>query len=723
MDAFERAGGFDDSQGLMHLANSLRSVRPSLDRFLQQREQQQQEDATNAAQSTLAGMTFEEAMAARRAGTLAPDDDPIRSIALEHGLAYKLARRREDELKARVSSGELDLLSSDVDEVIAKQFNADMEEFGFAPESSSARRLAELYEGTRTKLLDTQSRARSAEKQSLAVDASAETFNELLEKSTANGWSPQQLSAAFQQQISENEALFRLPKQMQNEMVLQAADNMAARGDFELVNELINGERVLPNGNRLPPLSQVGRHSSAAQSILSKAQANASKNLSDMQFDATVSLADAARRGELSEDALGAWREANPHIISDTHARSLILQSHAAQDRAREQLLRAQQSWDDEQQSVRKEREIDAELLDALSAGTVQAHHGFTYSDAKGKQKTLDGTKLLDRAQAVYLKNVSPRIAKQHGETKEQTLVREITVLSRNGLEHPSANRVLNAGPASLNARGVTGSDDLPPNLVEGYRMYNQLRTLNPQYLQGAIKDQRTRDFYASMSAAQEYLGVEDEQQAALVAYNALYGESSVVDDLAVKEVANAVDSLRTSKESWFTFGDAPVRNTGVLEARIKAQATTLRRLGLPAEEAVERAREIVEPSFLEINGWAVPLGGTRVPEGFKQSAAERIESVAGSIGVDPEDLTVSPVGNNRNLWTIVYGATGLPVRQSSETIFTTEQLFRDRLAAQEAARGVAINEKVETLNDANERKKETAAAILKRKDFGGGAL
>lgn len=724
VDTFITPGGVNPAQGGAALAEALRGVTPQITRALEARDQRRGQEAERSAEARLAQMSTAEILEARKRGDLSATSDAYEQRALDMGIAYRLARHQEDDLMRRLSgestagegipSNAIDPLSTDVDTVFADTIEQSLQEYGFSPESTAAQAYVQGMEKARGRFLDVQAKARAEESQKVKLDAAFEAFNEVLQVSREQGWDADQTQTAIQNQLADNARLFGLSNETQNDQLLQIADQLAGQGNYELVEKLLLGTRKTAKGDSIPGLGLTGRYASATEKLLDKARSHAAQNLSSAQFDASVRFGDMAQQGRLNEKELKAWRAENPYAISDSQARSLILQSRNAAERAREKLSSIRQTRQMQLDAQMSQANANAGLLGMMDEGTIQMADQLSFIDEKGREKVLTPKQLQERGTEMYLNDISPRIAHARGETPEQVLIREVEYLSKNGLPHPKAARVMQSGPASLTMRGVTGTEDLPQNIQKGFEMYSQIKALNPGYLRSIVKDDRTRDFYERMLTAKEYLGAETDQEAAMIAYNATYGEASGESVVNAKDIDSAVANLKTSKESWFTFGDRPMRNEGILNARVKKVAKEYKRLGLSDADAVSKAYDDVESSVIEINGWAVPSNGFIPPEAFKEVATKRIQQVADAEGIDADDLTLTRVGSAPNVWIVVYGANpAAKATRGALGTFTTQSMLKDHHEATQQERQKLVIEKSAEFKANDERNKAVADKVL----------
>lgn len=710
VDTFVAPGGVDPSQGLRQLADALENVQPTLHAYGSKRMEQHKEEMNYLAEGRLGGMTIDQALAERKAGTLAESDDVWYQKALEFAFAKKLTRYREDDLIRRLSgestagegmpSNAIDPLRMNVDEVLADQITSDFDEYGIDPSSPSGGAYTRQMEATRTRLLDFQAKAKSDEAKRQAYDASFSAFSEVIANGEAQGFTPQQIHSGIQQQIRENEALFRLNKEEQNEHILRLADQLASQGKYQLVNEILYGDRVQANGQNIPGLGTSGRYADTASKILSKAASQAAANQSEAQFNAHVNFNSLAVNGELNEKELAEWRKQNPHIISDAQAQRYIVANRNAREKAHQ--LRMQIEINTQAQFTANEinSERDSELIASMESGQLPLYDAFNYAEVDKKTgelklKPMDAEKIKDYGRDLYLEKYSPTIAQKRQETPQQTLIRETEVLSKNGIEHPRVKRVLNAGVIALGAVAASGTGEIPPAFSQGLVMYQTLRSTNPAYLNKHIKP-TDAELYELTIAGKDLLGLSDEQ-AALSAYRVMNGEGAVNKDIAKQEVANAIGKIiEVDRTFWF---DSPVNNPGIVSARITNLATQFRRLGLSPEDAVKQARDKIKGDYIEVNGWAVPTGGTVIPSHFEETVKERIAEIAKRLDLDEEDLTVSPIGQAPNTWSIVYGASGLPVDPSDRSVFTTQGLFRQKQEDEKKRLEQAKQDNVANLN------------------------
>ena len=689
------------TNGWLELAGALSSVEPALSEFVGRHQEQHKDEMREAARERLAGMTFKEALQARREGTLLVHDDPWHQRFTNEFLGAKAATNRLQDLRLRLA-GE----NTSGNSATPNQFRPeadDFEAFIRAPvpsdlamlEGDDAQRgYMDAIERGFPGLMEQETRRREQAAHQRSHQMAFETVLGLVEGRLADdpAASPEavhsELRAAYRK-IADGAGL---SLSEMDGVTLEAAKKLAEDGHVEIVREILTSQR-----GGIGSISKKRELAGDVLRVVELAEARNRENVRSDSSNAFIHFADQARHGTLDEAQFDEYRERNPGVITNGEHQNLVLRSRAQADRNQERLtkLRAEQAAaaaaqrsDGGRTEVAGVPEVYANgqggLLDVMAAGRLQAVAASEALKPNGETVSYSASELIKRGVEEFVTEQSPMIAAQRGETPDQTFDRELLTLSSNGVTHPRWKRLLNTAVASVSPATVSDAD-LPESFMAGFGLYRQLRAKNPHYLRQHISDGDTIDFYETVRLGVERMGL-GLNQAVMDAVRITSNEYDAPPAVRarVEDLRRTLQDVQGSQEWLFGAFGAEIENVNAVAGDLEKIASLFVLRGLEKDEALSLAAERIMDNHAVVKGRLLPTGDRRM-QAFGATLRETHDAMKAAepdrdwLGVeprafpdvindfvqkaiepryldyvDPEDVVLAPHGNAAGLFVVL---------------------------------------------------------------------
>lgn len=296
------------------------------------------------------------------------------------------------------------------------------------------------------------------------------------------------------------------------------------------------------------------------------------------------------------------------------------------------------------------EQNVVNQSVDAFEKGRSAFIVDTEVPTKDGGTKVLTGDDLRKKAARQYF-DKSQEFAKLAGETPGMTMNRELDAFSRNGHKHPQWTPILQSGYQAATGAAIKADGKLPDGLQEASRLYNELHAKNPQYL-ATMLDRDAMDYYEAVRVLQQDMR-QDPISAHTRAIDAMSDPTKFEGpgfQQRFEDLNRQVDkALRNSRGGLWLFGrrEAPV-NAGTISNEISRIGKLYIKLGLSAEDALEKARETIDQNYVNYRGWMMPINGLNLPgnyeELFDRKIAEFVERNP-QLGLEDEDLSIRNFG------------------------------------------------------------------------------
>lgn len=628
----QRAAG--TSSG-MQLAEALSSIRPEINRHLNDYQQEFEQKEAERAYDTLQGMTFQEAKAMVDAGKIRETENPWFEAAFmkQFGLSYAGKRKRDIMLAYET---QFDKNNGDIEQFIKEHIQADANAYGDNRFVASGIRegMGDFVE----RLRDQHAEFRATNIRNTAVDQFYGAAMTVADDAIANGGDP---SAAVRALYGQHRAALGLTFAEMDANVMQLAARYAQEGNLEAVRSLLQTDIVGEDGQPVGAFVNRPKYADEAQRLLNTAEAKRADRDRELATTGVVSLRIAAQNGLLSDadkQQLNALKESGQ--ISQEFHESLLMQDSNARSGA---LVASSNAV--------VESSFKDHVTSQLVSGKAFGVEDYTYVDASGKTVTLKRDEYLETAVNDTLKGMA---AAGHTETQMAgTLASWGVDTTYAPWENAMTDGYLALGQA-LSSRDKDGNVDLPPAAIAGYGTWKALSEY-PNLRARHIKDN---------TALRVYQDAEALERAGIDANTALLTSSTLDRNAARNGLTTQISREQLSsavrKEMENGWG-ADAENGGFVSAKIEELSRILIDGGAPPTRAVKEASRMFRESHTVINGVAVNHRNKLVPPDFGPMATGIVEQFASSRGEDPSELTLIPSLDGEQHWVIAYKSTLLP--------------------------------------------------------------
>lgn len=682
------------------LARGLASLNPVLARYAEVEGTERRQQADADARARLGGMTFDEARQAVDRGDMPEMSNPWFRAAFMRQFGERTALWRAGQQQTAYENG-FDRRNGDIEEFIARPAAEDLAgAYGQDPHFRAG------YGGAYTRFANQlrahQTQFSSRETQTDVMQGVYESFLGVARDGLANNRTPQEIHDAMRARYQGNRDLLRVDFRTQDAEMLRAARALAAEGRYDLVQEILQGNR-----GGLGPLANVREHAQAASQILELADRERRQRNAEGAQGQRFSFHDAAAAGTLDSAALRDFARANPGSFSDAQILSLEDRNRSVQDQARRRnetearRVAVNAQYDDERtQLTTQDFLAGAEGGLAFIATPARVHSREDLEHGRAPSQEISASERRQNAIQMFLRN-SAQIARDREETPEQTFNREAEWFTRNAQVNPQWQQVLQQGYIAASGPTTdTRNGPPPPALAASMELYRRLHASNPRLLRAHVSDNTALEFYDSVRVGVEFGGMELPQ--AFAAAQAITRDPTNLNtrsnQIRMEDVRRQVNGL--GREWWQVLGGQP-ENAGMLNSEIERMAGLYIGMGLSPERAIEQARTRISATYTNINGWMVPNADRQLPPNFADLATGRLRQYVAehgeAEGVTLSDLTIRPVNNGTGAWAIVHRQTGMPVGEGSR-YFSLRDLMSDDERRRETERERLSNEANERL-------------------------
>jgi hypothetical protein len=589
-----------NTNGWLELADVLKGLEPALASYGNYKHEQHVDAMSREAQERMFGLTLEEAEKLRASGELALRDDPYYTDALNQFYGQKRAAWRTQDIQSRLrgisTAGEgqpsnaFDPVTGDIDQFLADAQREDMEVLqGGTAQQAFSEMMTGQYENLRSQGMAARDEAAIAQ----SMDVGTEAYLSSLDEAAARNLSAAETVELMRSNKATLKERFGLSNSQIDEIEIEVAGKLAEQGDYAAVYQLL----MAPRGD-VPAIGRKSGELQRVSKIIETAQKKFLENSREDNLDALVTFDHQAATGTLDRDLLKVFRKRYPGVITTAKAEQWLTQNELNITRRKEELAKAQAKMAAAKAAQDHNAQLATSVDEMFDNGLGQFIPPTQEMTETGKPKDLSVQAAQKAAVERFIYDRSPRIAKTRGETPEQTFNREAEWFSLNGMVNPQWKNVINAG-GLMATRAAFGTDSLPKNVQEGYRLYRQLRAANPALLQAHVSGEQTRLFYDTARIAETYMGMD--------ATEALSFGSDAVQKAMQPNAPDLQPRYNDFKKAVKRSELHPdVVNQGDVSAGIIEIGGAYIAAGLPVEVALEEAQARYDETHEVINGWSV---------------------------------------------------------------------------------------------------------------------
>ena len=691
VDTFVRAGRPQVDNRLDALIEGLAPMVPALRAFATVKKGDEAQDRYAYANKTLGSMTVKQAEEALKSGSDPKLSAAVADVKGQQLLANKLAA--QDVIDAQNDYfNSADRNNVNIDEFIATRRKNRMDQYGgnkfFAEAYNEAS--ASGYEAIRAghgKFLIERQKGEQLD----GVDA---TFGNIIANGKTQGKSSEEIGRAFWGEAQSNRIMLGMSQEEQDQLVLKHAKGLAEKGDYDTVKALLATKRRDRQGLE-HSLLEARTTTAAASNTLQLAERMRNENNRKVSEDANLEFHRQASEGTLDEAAFEQHVKRNPGAFTPDQRRSVLMTNGRQKAANAETVTKLEQERELKVRLQDQDLQMETDALTAARDGQIHNLGPRTVLKKDGETKEMSPKEVQDWAEEKFIQRSSER-AQKDGETPEQQFDRELKIVSKNGMTHPTWKRTMTAGAASLSGVALT-ADKPPAAFAQGYAMYRDLKAKAPHMI-GRHIDSNSRELYESARIAEVELGMSPDR--ALIAAHRATADPEAASSPLNRSKADDIRAKAKSQNTWmptFLGGSPDIANLGEVGIEIEGRAMLYARLGLSADDALKAAGKTLETTHININGFLVPRMGQRIPADFKKRAETFIRGYANEYGkaegLDARDLTVRPIGEDANAWMIYNKKTNSPVFVGQHRSFSLQQI--EQLAEYERARVQQENERV----------------------------
>ncbi|SHG33156.1 hypothetical protein SAMN02745157_4037 [Kaistia soli DSM 19436] len=510
-----------------------------------------------------------------------------------------------------------------------------------------------------------------------------DAFLSIARNGAAAGATPEEQAKAIFREFYGNKRLLGMSFQDQGKAAVQLAATLAEEGNYDLVTALATMDRTGADGAKLGKLlddNQVG--GDMAKAVLRAKAIRDGKN-QEGGIDTRQSLFDKFTQGQANDADEAALRQLvkdKPGLVSEGWANGMISQNRNERERLKAAAQKAAAKDALAVQFENQEAALTNDGIEAMKSGKLFSLGPKVVIDKEGNEKTILEDDVRQRAVDDYAVR-SAAVAKEKGETREQTILRDLPIYAANGVPPKSWRSTMERGVNALSTPAVLGGE-IPQQTVEAYSLFKLLRTNKSQLLRDLLPKDKA-DVFETARISEEELGM-DPTKALLDAVDQNAdpaGRPNPAAQVSLAEVRKAADtgSMWNSIKGVFGGGVESL-NESVLVGAIQRRAEVIAGRGVNADKAIELAAERVRSTHVNVNGWWIDASDKRLPPNFPDLATEMIreyvEKHGKTEGIETSDLTVFTAGNGGNAWRIVVKAGGWPVDNRADSVFTSDDLM-----------------------------------------------
>lgn len=616
------------------LAQSLVSIAPKLSGFVDEFQQDYQEEEANRAYDQIQGMTYEEAQAAVKSGTMRDTESPWYQAAFEKQFGTVYAAKRRRELVDRYNN-EFDKHNGDLDTFLAEFAGEDLDKFGGSQFIMSGYRNG--MAGSLGQLRDNHAEWKSSWTKERVQENFGSIAYDRVTQTVSEGGDLNEVLGAMK---GENREAFGATYAEQDAGIFGVAERLAAEGNVEALEQLLTLEQVGPDGTVIGSYMNRPRYATQAAKLLETAKATAGEKMREENTATVVGLQQQAASGQLDIDLATTMRDQEQ--ISLGEYERLIGANETAQVKATTAAQVAQYT-----------DTLKTEALKAVTSGNAYAVRDVTLTDATGKTHTFTRDELIEGAVVDSLD-----VMASNGATP--ALMAE--QLSSYGVDvtYPAWENLMSDGYLPLTENLATPDKDgnitLPDTALKAYATYKALNE-TPNLRSRHINNRDAEDVWSAASLLEQN-GYSVEDALLRAAAPVTEAGKAAANSFQRAEFTALADSIQPG-----VLGE-DVANGAAALGQTEALAKFFIARGVPRKQAVKQAISDYQGSHTNINGASINTRNVYLPQNFEDASLVVLQDFAEEHDEDVDDLTLIPALDESNNWIIATkGNTAMPVQ------------------------------------------------------------
>ncbi|WP_017998193.1 hypothetical protein [Paracoccus sp. N5] len=334
------------------------------------------------------------------------------------------------------------------------------------------------------------------------ASAIVDGFRNTIDAAQAEGKSGVEVAGLLFEASAGNRTFRGLSGQEQNETLLGIAEEVAQRGDVDLLDAILNGERKAAGGEALPSLAKIPGNSSKAARLMDIARSRQTEKIERESYPTYLGLNQKVTEGSLTD------ADVQPLIANGTLTAKAAAAHVKQSDANRAQIQAAEAKKQQKLAYAQAHERQRAEVL-ASAAHQLETYAGVTnIQDVEVISKTGEGTQKITKKEIM-----DAAIGR-----KEQELQDKRAKLIQGGASEDDADLVVNRDRATYyaangldnttwdmqfnNIAGMVGIDALAKGgapakqVTDIAELYLQVRAVSPAYAEGTVKNARAREFF-----------------------------------------------------------------------------------------------------------------------------------------------------------------------------------------------------------------------------------
>lgn len=667
---------------LRQLAAALGQLNPALTNFMGTIAEEDKSKQEAAASNKIGGMTFEEAQKGVQEGTISELQNPWFKAAFMKQFGQRVALRKSQELADQYENG-FQKDGGDVEKLVTGVAKPVLDQYGNDKHFSAG--FNAVFNPNADKIRTGQAGYQSARVNTEVRQGVFEIGTALIGQGIQQGKSADEIVSGLRSTYAGNKQLLNVPYAEQDAEVFRIAQTLTKgistasnpKLQMEIVQKLLNDERVAPDGKQLGSLAKNRQYADKAVSLLDAADKEYRQFNQRTSFDSHATWDEKARAGLISQqefEHLVDEHQSNPGRYTDAqvlalkHSSDTVLETRRKEVAALEEKQRARALADGQRQAVMN----DASSLSG--GGNLWAVKDAKVIDEHGNEKTLTADKIREEVVGNFLRR-STAVAAQRHEQPAQTFDREANWFGMNGEKNPVWEDLLKRGYMQGTAATLSGNK-LPQGLETATELYNQLYAKNPALLKKHVDD-ASMDFYEAVRFGTQVAGF-DKRTAAINALE-VNKDPTKYESPYWKQKFDDISSAVKSSVPGFIMNGAP-DNAGEIGPQIEQAAKYFAKLGASPTVAVEEAKKRVQANYVNVNNYLVRTGDRAIPQAFPDMAKRYIDDYVSKYGekegVSASDLTVQPIGNAAGQWRLVLKKSPGMIVDHPEGIFDLPKLM-----------------------------------------------
>jgi hypothetical protein len=308
-----------------------------------------------------------------------------------------------------------------------------------------------------------------------------------------------------------------------------------------------------------------------------------------------------------------------------------------------------------EQFETRERQRIQDANIELFRAGGAESLSDQTITTPDGREVTITAESQRKDIDKEYARQSSIR-AKALRETPTETVFRELRDYRRQGVIHKGLEQKL-TGMADMASVDMIGDPESKKLLMDKMDLYRKMRQESKNSIMAYTKE-KDRDFGEAFVEATDYLDMSDDAALEFAIKVTQPLDASGREQVAKyqDELDSGINNLAVSKgKGWFGLDrDSDPNNFSTIRTKVSQLATKIVAAGVKPADAITMASNAVKANTQVHNGTMLDLNGLDVPDEFPDAVDEALAQfiqanpkVIERSGLEPEDLTVVPLGGD----------------------------------------------------------------------------